>query len=145
MQLSVLLQFINLKGEAFPDRRAELYREYFQIIIDRDVEKSPELRDHRKVIEALHEFLGYKIHALTEVNQANRTLDRPTMMRLVGSWLKLRGSEPQTADSFFRLGEERFGLIVVPKGDGQETRERVRDPASPRVFRCRIYQQPDST
>ena len=29
MQLSVLLQFIYLKGEAFPDRRAELYRDYF--------------------------------------------------------------------------------------------------------------------
>ena len=36
MQLSVLLQFISLKGEAFPDRRAELYRDYFQIVIDRE-------------------------------------------------------------------------------------------------------------
>lgn len=54
MQLSVLLQFIYLKGEAFPDRRAELYRDYFEKVIDRDVEKSRELRKNRGLIEGLH-------------------------------------------------------------------------------------------
>ena len=53
MQLSVLLHFIRLKGEAFPDRRAELYREYFKTVIDRDVEKSPRLRQNRDEIECL--------------------------------------------------------------------------------------------
>ena len=122
MQLSVLLQFIGLKGEAFPDRRAELYRDYFQIVIDRDVEKSPELRKNRDVIEALHAFLGYKIHALTEVNQADRTLDRERLLDMVGSWLKSQGHDPEMAQQFFRLGEERFGLVVASRGEGEETR-----------------------
>jgi len=122
MQLSVLLQFIGLKGEAFPDRRAELYRDYFQIVIDRDVEKSPELRKNRDVIEALHAFLGYKIHALTEVNQADRALDRRRLLDMVGSWLKSQGHDPGMAQKFFRLGEERFGLVVASKGEGEETR-----------------------
>ena len=122
MQLSVLLQFIGLKGEAFPDRRAELYRDYFQIVIDRDVEKSPELRKNRDVIEALHAFLGYKIHALTEVNQADRTLDRGRLLDMVGRWLKSQGHDPGMAQQFFRLGEERFGLVVASKGEGEETR-----------------------
>ena len=51
MQLSVLLHFIRLKGVAFPDRRAELYREYFRTVIDRDVEKSASLREQREIIE----------------------------------------------------------------------------------------------
>jgi hypothetical protein len=122
MQLSVLLQFIGLKGEAFPDRRAELYRDYFQIVIDRDVEKSPELRENRDIIVALHEFLGYKIHALTEVSQANRTLARQRLLEMVEAWLRSRGNDPAMAGKFFRLGEERFGLIVAPKGEGVETR-----------------------
>lgn len=122
MQLSVLLQFIGLKGEAFPDRRAELYRDYFQIVIDRDVEKSPELRENRDIIVALHEFLGYKIHALTEVNQANRTLARQHLLEMVEAWLGSRGNDPAMAGKFFRLGEERFGLIVAPTGEGEETR-----------------------
>jgi hypothetical protein len=122
MQLSVLLQFIRLKGEAFPDRRAELYRDYFQIVIDRDVEKSPELRKHREVIQALHEFIGYNIHALTEVNQADRTLERRRLLEMVKDWLKGRGHEPVMAQQFFKLGEERFGLIVASKGEGEETR-----------------------
>lgn len=122
MQLSVLLQFIGLKGEAFPDRRAELYRDYFQIVIDRDVEKSPELRKNRDIIVALHEFLGFEIHALTEVNQANRTLDRQRLLGMVEVWLKSRGDDIEMASRFFRLGEERFGLIVASKGEGEETR-----------------------
>lgn len=122
MQLSVLLQFIGLKGEAFPDRRAELYRDYFQIVIDRDVEKSPELRKNRDVIEALHAFLGYKIHALTEVNQADRTLDRGRLLDMVERWLTSQGHDPGMAQQFFRLGEERFGLVVASKGEGEETR-----------------------
>lgn len=122
MQLSVLLQFIGLKGEAFPDRRAELYRDYFQVVIDRDVEKSPDLRTNRDVIEALHAFLGYKIHALTEVNQADRTLDRGRLLDMVGRWLKSQGHDPEMAQQFFRLGEERFGLVVASRGEGEETR-----------------------
>lgn len=122
MQLSVLLQFIKLKGEAFPDRRAELYRDYFQIVIDRDVEKTPGLRESREVIEALHAFLGYKIHALTEVNPADRTLDRRRLLQMAEEWLQSQGHEPRMAKQFFRLGEERFGLIVASKGEGEETR-----------------------
>lgn len=122
MQLSVLLQFIRLKGEAFPDRRAELYRDYFQIVIDRDVEKSPELRRNRGIIETLHAFLGYKIHALTEVNQADRALDRNRLFSMVEEWLAGQGHDPRMAQQFFKLGEERFGLIVASKGEGTETR-----------------------
>jgi len=122
MQLSVLLQFIRLKGEAFPDRRAELYREYFQIVIDRDVEKSSQLRENRQVIQALHEFIGYNIHALTEVNQADRTLDRGRLIDMVGEWLEGRGDRPEMAQQFFKLGEERFGLVVASSGEGEETR-----------------------
>ena len=122
MQLSVLLQFIELKGEAFPDRRAELYRDYFQIVIDRDVEKSPELRENRDIVEALHAFLGYRIHALTEVNQADRTLVRKRLLDMVEKWLESQAHEPKMAQQFFRLGEERFGLIVASRGEGEETR-----------------------
>lgn len=122
MQLSVLLHFIRLKGEAFPDRRAELYRDYFQIVIDRDVEVSSELRANREVIQALHEFLGYRIHALTEVNQADRTLPRDKMLAMVEKWLQQRDHTPGMAKQFFKLGEERFGLIVASKGEGEDTR-----------------------
>ncbi len=122
MQLSVLLQFIELKGDAFPDRRAELYRDYFQIVIDRDVEKSPELRKNRDIIESLHGFIGYKIHALTEVNQADRTLERNRLLEMVRNWLVQQGNEPSMAQQFFKLGEERFGLVVASKGEGEETK-----------------------
>ena len=121
MQLSVLLQFISLKGEAFPDRRAELYREYFQIVIDRDVEKSPELREHRELIEGLHSYLGFKLHGTAEIEQGRRALNRGVMVNLAGQWLESDGHSKDLAATYFALGEERFGLIVALSGEGHET------------------------
>jgi hypothetical protein len=122
MQLSVLLHFIRLKGEAFPDRRAELYREYFKTVIDRDVEKSADLRQHRDIIEALHQFLGYKIHSLTEAQQADGTLSRAQLLRLVRDWLASREDESITPSRLFKLGEERLGLIAALRGEGEDIR-----------------------
>lgn len=122
MQLSVLLHFIKLKGPAFPDRRAELYRDYFKVLIDRDVDKSPGLRKNREIIEALHQVLGYKIHALTEVEQSDGTLSRSQLLDVVSSWLKTQGAGNISPRDLFKLGEERLGLIVSPKGEGEETR-----------------------
>ena len=121
MQLSVLLQFISLKGEAFPDRRAELYREYFQIVIDRDVEKSSELREHRELIEGLHSYLGFKLHGTAEIEQGGRGLNRDVIVDLAGHWLEREGHSKNLAADYFALGEERFGLIVALYGEGHET------------------------
>ena len=121
MQLSVLLQFIYLKGEAFPDRRAELYREYFQIVIDRDVEKSPELRDHRDLVEGLHAYLGFCLHGMAEIEQNRRALNRTEIIDLSGRWLEVEGHPKNLAERYFALGEERFGLVVALSGEGHET------------------------
>ena len=124
MQLSVLLQFIYLKADAFPDHRADLYREYFQIVIDRDVEKSPELRQARKLVEGLHAFLGFRIHGMTEIDDTRRSLNRAEIVRLAGSWLSRvsgEGDSSELAARYFALGEERFGLIVALSGEGHET------------------------
>ena len=121
MQLSVLLQFIYLKGEAFPDRRAELYRDYFQIVIDRDVEKSPELREHRELVEGLHSYLGFLLHGKAEIEQGRRALNRSEIIELAGHWLEGEGYSQDLAGTYFALGEERFGLIVALSGEGQET------------------------
>ena len=121
MQLSVLLQFISLKGEAFPDRRAELYRDYFQIVIDRDVEKSPELRTHREVVEGLHCYLGFLLHGFAEAEKGRRALNRNEIVQLAGQWIEGQGHSRNLANKFFALGEERFGLIVALSGEGYET------------------------
>ena len=121
MQLSVLLQFIDLKGEAFPDRRAELYRDYFQIVIDRDVEKSPELREHRELVEGLHSYLGFRLHGIAESEPSRRALSRNEIIDLSGEWLEGEGESKNLADTYFALGEERYGLIVALSGEGHET------------------------
>lgn len=121
MQLSVLLHFIRLKGEAFPDKRAELYREYFKTVIDRDVEKSPELRRNRDDIEALHEVIGFTIHSRAEGASATSRLTRPDLIRLVRRWFQSEERNPDTGEALFAIGEERLGLIVALSGEGEDT------------------------
>ncbi len=121
MQLSVLLQFIQLKDEAFPDRRADLYQEYFQKVIDRDVLKSPKLRAHRELIEGLHAFLGFRLHGSTEAAQGRRSLSRSEIIDMAGQWLSNDGHPKALAEDYFALGEERFGLIAAVSGEGHET------------------------
>ena len=122
MQLSVLLHFIRLKGEAFPARRAELYADYFRTVIDRDVEKSVSLRMQRALVVSLHQFLGYKIHALTEAKEADGTLSRLQLLRYVREWLHQQGTKTLNPDQLFTLGEERLGLIVTLRGEGEDAR-----------------------
>lgn len=122
MQLSVLLHFIRLKGEAFPDRRAELYREYFKTVIDRDVEKSPQLRLYRDDIEALHEVIGFEIHSRAESDAAAASLRHEDLIEIVRKWLAGQGRKAELADDLFRLGKERLGLIMVLKGEGEDAR-----------------------
>jgi hypothetical protein len=121
MQLSVLLHFIRLKGEAFPEKRAELYKEYFEIVIDRDVEKSPELREKRELIETLHQFLAFRIHCLTETQKLDGTVAYGTLKNLLRSWLVAQENTRDKPEELFRLGEERLGLLVALRGEGEET------------------------
>ena len=104
MQLSVLLQFIQLKDEAFPDRRADLYDEYFKKVIDRDVLKSPALREHRELIEGLHSFLGFHLHGSTEAAQGRRSLNRSQIIEIAGRWLELEGTPED-----WQSGTSRWG------------------------------------
>jgi hypothetical protein len=121
MQLSVLLHFIRLKGEAFPDRRAELYREYFKTVIDRDVEKNQDLLRNRADIETLHEIIAFTIHSNAEGNNTAARLKRRQLVGLIRSWFESEGRPSDLADHLFKIGEERLGLIVALSGEGENT------------------------
>ena len=121
MQLSVLLHFIRLKGAAFPSRRAELYRDYFQVVIDRDVEKSDLLRTQRELIETLHQYVGYRIHALVEAEASDGTMSRAELIQEIQRCVGAREGELR-AEDLFKVGEERLGLLVIVRGDGNDAR-----------------------
>ena len=122
MQLAVLLHFIYLKGAAFPDHRASLYQNYFQVVLDRDVEKSPALGKVRELMVGLHAFLGFRLHGATEISETDRTLQRREIIELSESWLRRWGKPEANAEEFFVLGAERFGLVVAISGEAANTR-----------------------
>lgn len=121
MQLSVLLHLIKLKRAAFPNHRAELYRDYFQIVIDRDIDKSPELSEKRNLVEGLHSYLGFQLQGNAEVEQGRRAFSRVEIVELSGQWLEREGFSKDLAEEYFALGEVRFGLIVAVTGEGHDS------------------------
>ena len=68
--------------------------------------------------------MAYKIHALTETEetQTGGTLGREKLLEMVESWLKARGDNSERPDELFKIGEDRLGLIVTLKGEGEEAR-----------------------
>ena len=140
MQLSVLLQFIYLQGDAFPDRRADLYRGYFRIVIDRDVEKSPELRQHRELIEGLHSYLGFRLHGNGEVEPGRRALSRSEIIELAGHWLERQGHAKDLATNYFALGGRTVRPDRCVVGGGARDDIWFRGPAYTGVLRGRLHQ-----
>lgn len=122
MQLAVLLHFIALKGAAFPDHRAGLYQQYFDVVLDRDVEKSPALAKVRQLMVGLHAFLGFQLHGSAEVENADRTLHRRRVLELSESWIQRWGDTDASVEELFKLGQERFGLVMELSGDGENVR-----------------------
>jgi hypothetical protein len=86
------------------------------------VEKSPQLRQNRDQIEALHEVIGFEIHSRAESDSAKASLSHEQLVDIVQEWLVKQGKKKNLARELFRLGEERLGLVVVLKGDGEDAR-----------------------
>ena len=73
------------------------------------------------MVEGLHSYLGFLLHAYAEVEKGRRALNRNEIVQLAGQWLEGEGYSKDLAGTYFALGEERFGLIVALSGEGHET------------------------
>ena len=112
MQLAILLTLILTKGESLPDKRTDLYTSYMNIFFDREAAKSRVVRKHRDTLFALHSYLGWRLHAESEVTSTGGAISAQKLKREVRSYLEREGQDVGLVEQLFRGVVDRIVALV---------------------------------
>jgi hypothetical protein len=74
MELTILLHLIRTKGESLPTARTSLYRSYMDLFLERESTKSKVVLESRADLEEATSYLGWLMHALSEVDASSNRL-----------------------------------------------------------------------
>ena len=111
MQLAILLWLIFVRGWSLPDRRTALYEAYMDTFLNREAEKSAVVRQHREVLLELHGYLGWVLHAQSEVRGRTGDIEESELRGLLKAYLIQEERPPELVDELFR-GVERMYVLV---------------------------------
>jgi hypothetical protein len=112
MQLNLLLYLIRSKGEALPDRRTDLYRDYMSLYFDREVEKSEIVREHRPDIEESVAYTGWYLHGTAEVEPSSTRLEAARIIRIVKRYLSSVGRSDVPVEDVFKAMKDRVWVLT---------------------------------
>ncbi|MEH1017809.1 hypothetical protein V6U90_32680 [Micromonospora sp. CPCC 206060] len=87
MQMAILLHLLQRRG-ILPEQRTQLYADYVQIFFDREAPKEPIVRDHRRLLMALHRYLAWHLQARAELGNTSGKLQINDMKQLIGQFLR---------------------------------------------------------
>lgn len=118
MQLAILLHLLH-RRQLLPQRRTELYSEYFKTFLDREQseDKEPLLAEERQVIEDIHAYIGWFIHTQAEEGKGLGTIDRGELKRVLHEHLRGREDGQELAEGLFSAFTTRV-LCLVEKNPG---------------------------
>lgn len=113
MQLAIVLNLIQLKGPALPERRTDLYRSYMEHFLDREATKSRSVRDHRQLLLLLHGHVACILHIQAEQSprKAGRISARD-LIRTAESFVASQGHAPDLFGELIGGVFDRFGALV---------------------------------
>ncbi|MEU8058169.1 NACHT domain-containing protein [Microbispora bryophytorum] len=115
MQLAILLWLIYVKGWSLPEQRTELYQSYLDKFLDREAEKSHVVRKYRTELLQIHGFLGWTLHARSELGEAQSNFSgdvtEEELRELVRVYLTLKERPTEIVDELF-YGVERIFVLV---------------------------------
>lgn len=119
MQLAILLHLLH-RRQLLPERRTELYDEYFKTFLDREQAqfKEPLLATDRPLVASVHAFLGWYIHTETEAGRAAGAIKKAELKRQLRVFLADRENGVQLADKLFAAMTTRMLCLVERQDDG---------------------------
>jgi len=118
MQLAILLHLLH-RRQLLPQRRTELYSEYFKTFLDREQseDKEPLLAEERQVIEDIHAYIGWFIHTQAEEGKSSGSIRRSDLKTLLREHLQGREDGQALADKLFSAFTTRV-LCLVERNPG---------------------------
>lgn len=111
MQLTILLSLIHSVGYSLPDVRTDLYRQYVELFMTREAEKSPMVRDHRHLLLEIVEYLAWILQRGAESGSSG-TVSRDELRLLIKERLEEAQQDPGILDDLFSGGLERVYVLV---------------------------------
>ena len=117
MQLAILLSLISVQGASLPDQRTALYDRYIDIFLNRESEKSTTVRDNRATLIEIHQFLAWKLHSESEINDGRSnfsgSIAKTELIKVISEFLTFKGySDLSLVDELFAGLVERVVALV---------------------------------
>lgn len=112
MQLTILLSLINSIGYSLPDVRTDLYRQYVDLFMTREAEKSPVVREHRLLLMEIVEYLAWTLQCSAESDRSSGSVTRDELRALIADRLTTSNHSMSILDDLFSGGLERVYVLV---------------------------------
>ena len=117
MQLTILLSLLVARGSSLPDKRTELYTAYVDHFLNRESEKSSDVRDNREILLDIHGYLGYHLHAQAEGSGATGRIREAELKEVLRAYLQKDGQAMSMVDKLFNAVVDRV-VALVPRIEG---------------------------
>lgn len=112
MQLTILLSLINSVGYSLPDVRTDLYRQYVDLFMTREAEKSPIVREHRPLLLEIVEYLAWVLQCSAESDGSSGSVTRDELRSMIADRLTASNQKLDILDDLFSGGLERVYVLV---------------------------------
>ncbi|MBF4594753.1 hypothetical protein ITJ58_13400 [Curtobacterium flaccumfaciens] len=112
MQLAILLTLVHSVGYSLPDVRTDLYRQYVDLFMTREAEKSPLVRIYRALLTDVIEYLAWHLQSRAESERSAGSIDRESLREVVQSFLGRDEHDLGILDDLFSGGLERIYVLV---------------------------------
>lgn len=112
MQLTILLSLIHSVGYSLPDVRTDLYRQYVDLFMTREAEKSKIVQLHKPLLLEIVEHLGWILQSEAESDRASGSISREDLKLLVRRYLTEGQHDLDILEDLFEGGLERVYVLV---------------------------------
>lgn len=112
MQLTILLNLVQARGQALPDQRTELYDQYIDVFFNREAAKNRVVLENRQLLIDLHGFLAWKMHAAAESRRSNGRITDDELRNLVSEYLQVHEYDIGVLDDLLAGVVQRIVALV---------------------------------
>lgn len=113
MQLTILLDLLHRNGEATPTQRTALYDGYVGLLLAREANKHPNsVRDHQDDLREIIPFLGWHLHAHTEVDVVNTRMSVEDLKASMLHFLRTYAKSEVVVDDLFEATSDRLWTLT---------------------------------
>lgn len=112
MQLTILLNLVQARGQALPDQRTELYDQYVDVFFNREAEKNRVVLENRQLLIDLHGFLAWRMHSNAESRRSNGRISEDALRDLLQEYLLKHEYDLDVVDDLLAGVVQRIVALV---------------------------------